>query len=265
MIKVGFVGTGNMGSALAKAVSLCDNTSVYLYDKDTSRSAALASDIGAVASSLSEIGNECDFIFLGVKPNLISDVCCELKGAADGRVGAVIVSMAAGVELSSLDRYIGDGVPVIRIMPNTPVSVGRGMIEWCANNYVSEESSQIFVGIMKHAGTLDRIPEGLIDAASAIAGCGPAFAFMFIEALADGGVKCGLPRDKALMYAEQTLLGAAELAKSSGRHPEELKDAVCSPGGSTIAGVAALESGAFRSAAINAVVSAYEKTRELGK
>ena len=118
---------------------------------------------------------------------------------------------------------------------------------------------------MAKSGTLDAIDEKLIDAASAVSGCGPAFVYMFIEALADGGVECGLPRDKALLYAAQTLIGAAEMVKKTGKHPEALKDAVCSPGGSTIAGVHALEEGAFRADAANAVLAAYKKTLTLGK
>jgi len=117
---------------------------------------------------------------------------------------------------------------------------------------------------MSMSGQLDEIPENLIDAATAVSGCGPAFVYMFIEALADGGVKCGLSRDKAIKYAAQTLLGSAKMVLETGRHPEELKDAVCSPGGSTIAGVHSLEKGAFRSCVIDSVEESYKKTQKLG-
>ena len=159
----------------------------------------------------------------------------------------------------------GGNYPVIRIMPNTPASIGKGMILYAQNNNVTKEETDIFVNDMSGAGVLDSIDEKLIDAASAVSGCGPAFVYMFIEALADGAVECGLPRQKAMLYAAQTVLGSAELVLKSGKHPGELKDAVCSPGGTTIAGVHALENGAFRANAINAVSDAYKKTLELGK
>ena len=150
-------------------------------------------------------------------------------------------------------------------MPNTPASIGKGMTLWCKNEYVSDTATLDFEKIMAKSGRLDAIPEKLIDAASAVSGCGPAFVYIFIEALADGAVECGLPRDKALLYACETLIGAAETVKASAKHPGELKDAVCSPGGSTIAGVRALEEGAFRASSAAAVIAAYKKTLTLGK
>ncbi len=265
MTKVGFIGSGNMGSALARAVSKVPCTEIYIYDKDDGRSKLLAEELSASAVTVSEIASSCDFIFIGVKPGIVPSVLRELDGLLGERSDAVIVSMAAGVDLSSLSSALGCKRLIIRIMPNTPVSVGRGMIEWCTEDGFPEDRAGEFERIMSEAGCLDKIPERLIDAASAVAGCGPAFVFMCIEALADGGVKCGLPRDKALTYAAETLRGAAELALLSDKHPEELKDAVCSPGGSTIAGVAALEEGAFRSSMISAVEAAYKRTLELGK
>ena len=149
-------------------------------------------------------------------------------------------------------------------MPNTPAEVGRGMILYTANTRGSG-SIPVFLRAMEAAGRLDAIEERLIDAASAISGCGPAFVYMFIEAMADGGVMSGLPRDKAMLYAAETLIGAAEVVKQTGRHPGALKDAVCSPGGSTIEGVKALEDGKMRGTVSGAVVAAYEKTLKLGK
>ena len=139
------------------------------------------------------------------------------------------------------------------------------MILYCKNGEVSEDAETEFLRIMENAGKLDSIPEKLIDAGTAISGCGPAYVYMFIEALADGGVQCGLPRDKATALAAETLIGAASMVKEGVGHPEALKDSVCSPGGSTIAGVHALEEGAFRATASNAVISAYKRTLELSK
>jgi len=172
--------------------------------------------------------------------------------------------MAAGLSIASIREMAGVDFPVIRIMPNTPAAIGRGMVLCCAEG-VSDAALQTFRAAMAGAGLLDFVEEKLIDAGSAVAGCGPAFAAMLIEALADGGVACGLPRAKAQLYAAQMLLGTAALALETGEHPGALKDAVCSPGGSTIQGVRALEARGFRSAAFEAVVAAYDKTLELGR
>jgi pyrroline-5-carboxylate reductase len=138
------------------------------------------------------------------------------------------------------------------------------MIVYAPNACVTEEQETAFLRILKRAGRLDRLAEEKIDAATAIMGCGPAFAYLFTEALADGGVLCGLPRDKAIVYAAQMMRGAAEMVLQKGQHPGKLKDDVCSPGGSTIEGVRALEEGGFRATAMNAVIAAYEKNKKLG-
>lgn len=253
-----------MGSALAMAAAEKKNAVIYLYDKDTSKAEALAKKIGAIlqtdAGALAEI---CDIIFLGVKPNIIPIAAKEIKGKI--KPGAVVVSMAAGVAIEKIEAVLGKDTPIIRIMPNTPVAVGAGMILWCKNDAVADSTADAFLDAMEAAGCFDAIDEGKIDAASALSGCGPAFVYMFIEALADGAVQCGLTRAAAQKYAEMTVYGAAKLALDSGKHPGELKDAVCSPGGSTIAGVHALEEGAFRASAADAVLMAYERTLELGK
>ena len=172
--------------------------------------------------------------------------------------------MLAGVQLERLERTLGADKKIIRILPNTPCAVGQGVVLYCANARVTDDDLAAFCALMADAGIVDPVPEHLIDAGCAITGCGPAFAYMFIEALADGGVKCGLPRAKAVRYAAQMLAGSAEMVLRSGKHPELLKDEVCSPGGSTIAGVDALEQRAFRGSCIAAVEAAFEKTRRLG-
>ena len=150
-------------------------------------------------------------------------------------------------------------------MPNTPCAVGSGVILYDCGEGVAPEELERFTEAMAGAGLLDRLEERLIDAGSAVAGCGPAFACLFLEALADGGTACGLPRQKAVTYAAQMLKGTAELLLETGAHPGQMKDAVCSPGGSTIAGVRALEEKGFRGAAMDAVIAALERTAELGK
>lgn len=261
----GFIGCGNMGGALAKAVSEAGyKNDILLADINKERVNSLAEEISAEPSDVHTVAKECKYIFIGVKPQMIAEcfgsITADLNSRADK---PIIVSMAAGVavsritELSMIDS-------VIRIMPNMPVSVGSGVV-LATSAGVSEELKSEFENAMSKAGVFDWIEEKFIDAASAVSGCGPAFAYMFAQALSDGAVACGLPRDKATLYAAGTLLGSAKMILESGKHPEKLKDEVCSPGGSTIMGVKALEDEGMRSAAINAVIAAYERTKELGK
>ncbi len=263
---IGFIGAGNMGGAIASAVCRAGYADkVFLCDKDEAKARSLAEKLGCSYADGKEVAEKCDVVFLGVKPQFLADTVADLLPTLKLRSAQpLFISMAAGIALERLGALLDDA-PIIRIMPNTPVSVGEGMTLWCANKNVTEEHKQIFLAINEKSGRLDEIDESLINAASAVSGCGPAFVYMFIEALADGGVKCGLPRDKALMYAEQTLLGAATLALESGAHPGALKDAVCSPAGSTIEGVRKLEGGALRSSVIEAVSASYERTKALGK
>ncbi|MBO5908560.1 MAG: pyrroline-5-carboxylate reductase, partial [Clostridia bacterium] len=177
----------------------------------------------------------------------------------------VLVSMAAGVKISTICENLGFNAPVIRIMPNTPAEVSKGMILYTYNKQVTDADIKNFLAAFKSAGELDEIPEALIDAASAVSGCGPAFAYMFIEALSEGGIKCGLEHQKALKYAAATVEGAAKMVLETNQHPAKLKDAVCSPAGSTIEGVKTLEAGNLKGLTIDAVSASFKRTIELGK
>ena len=170
----------------------------------------------------------------------------------------VIVSMCAGKDLATLEKLLGER-PIIRIMPNIPVAVGSGVTLYCASAQVTPEDKALLKALLGASGLVSELDEHLIEAASGVTGCGPAFAAMFVEALADGAVACGLPRAKAIEYAAQMLKGSAELLLQSGEHPGSLKDRVCSPAGSTIQGVRRLEESAFRAAVMNAVIATYEK------
>ena len=251
-----------MGSALAKAAKK-SGAQIYIYDKDESKAQLLADELSAKCLGNVKIAESCDYIFLAVKPNIIPIAIDEIRTGLLKNKKGTLVSMAAGVSLAKLAVMLGD-LPIIRIMPNTPAEVGYGMILYTANEK-GAGAVPLFLESMAAAGKFDAIDERLIDAASAISGCGPAFVYMFIEALADGGVMSGLPRDKAMLYAAETLIGAAEVVKQTGRHPGALKDAVCSPGGSTIEGVKTLEDGKMRGTVSGAVVASYEKTLKLGK
>lgn len=263
---VGFIGTGNMGGALAKAAcKALPAQEIYLYDKDTQKANALGMQLGCNSVSLESVA-ECSYIFLGVKPQMMAQMFQELAPILANRKDQfVIVSMAAGVTMARIQELAGEKYPVIRIMPNMPVSVGGGMILYDTTENVTQEQQEGFLQCMQYAGQLDQLPENLIDAGTSVASCGPAFAFLFMEALTKGGVDCGLPEDKAMLYAKQMLLGSAKLALESVQHPAELRQAVCSPGGSTIEGIYALQNGNFPETVAAAVMASYKRNQELGK
>ena len=263
---IGFIGTGTMGAAVARAaVKGAQGAPVLLANRTRSKAEAVARELGAQTADNETVARECSLIFLGVKPQMMEALLAPLKFSLDERPSRfVLCSMAAGLSIARIQEMAGEDFPVIRIMPNTPASVGEGMIQYCSNNVTAEEE-EAFRKIMAPAGRLDAVPENLIDAASCVSGCGPAWVYQFIEALADGGVACGLPRAKAQEYAAQMVLGSAKLVLESGQHPGTLKDAVCSPGGSTIQGVRVLEEHGLRGAVMDAVLAAYDKTKEMGK
>ncbi len=273
MKKVAFIGVGNMGGALARAACRAVGPEqVVLFNRTPEKARVLAEELGcAVVDSAIDAAWAAEYLFLGVKPDgmrpLLEELAPQLRDR--NRVGEdkVVVSMAAGLLIKDMRPHLagaGYYVPVIRIMPNTCVAVGKGMTALCAGE-AAEGYIQGVEEILSATGRVERLPESLIDQFAAVAGCGPAFVYPYIEALADGGVMAGLPRKQAMEYAAQMVLGAAAMVLESGRHPGQLKDEVCSPGGATIAGVAELERGGLRSAAINAVLAAYKRGAELGK
>jgi len=266
MAVFGFIGTGNMGSALARAAGKkCSGPELLLANRSPEKAAALAGELGGELSDNLSVARQADYIFLGVKPQMLAGLMEQLAPAlAERRQPFVLVTMAAGTAIKKVQALAGGAYPVIRIMPNTPASIGRGTILYAPSPELSREALETFLEIMSGAGRFICLEERLIDAGSAVSGCGPAFVDLFIEALADGGVACGLPRAAAIELAAQMTLGSAALVLESGRHPGALKDAVCSPGGTTIQGLRALEREGFRSAVMEAVIAAYEKNFALG-
>ena len=259
---VGFVGCGNMGGALIRAAAKkLPGNRIYLNNRHPEKAEALAKETGAKAVGADELFEKSDVIFIGVKPVDTEELFGSLRPALAKKGGrTLLVSMVSGYTLDRLGTLAGTGTPIIRIMPNTPAAVGEGMIQYTPNENAAEEDIADLLFLLSEAGICDRIDERLMDAASAISGVGPAFAAMFAEALADGAVACGLSRDKAYLYAAQTLIGAGRMLAEGGTHPGEIKDGVCSPGGSTIVGVRALENGGMRAAVMNAVIASFEKT-----
>lgn len=261
-----FIGCGNMGGALARAASLhAGNISILLANRSACKAEALAEELGAASCSVAEAAEKGRFIFLGVKPQSMRELAGEIVPILRKRTDRfVLVSMAAGITIERLRTLFNADYPVVRICPNTPVSIGKGLVAWCAEGVTPAEMDELCC-VMEGAGIWDEISEGLMDTATVAGGCTPAFTYMFIEALADGAVRCGMPRKKALFYAARAVEGAAALVMESGKHPGELKDAVCSPGGSTIVGVNTLEDHGFRAAAMDAVCAAAERTSNMGK
>lgn len=271
MKKAAFIGAGNMGGALIRAACRAIGPSeVLIADHSHEKAAALASELGCTAAAdNSEALCGAETVFLCVKPQVLPAVLDGLRPAISRHNGRLaLVSIAAGIRLADIRRWLSDegrSVPLLRVMPNTCAAIGQGMLALAAGDCAGEAELQAVEAILACAGRIERLPESQFDAFTAIAGCGPAYVYQLIEALADGGVMAGLPRGQAQVYAAQTLLGAAAMVLQSGQHPGQLKDAVCSPGGSTIAGVAALERHGFRAAAIDAVLAAWEKNIDLGK
>ncbi|MDR2942066.1 MAG: pyrroline-5-carboxylate reductase [Treponema sp.] len=261
------IGSGNMGAALMKGANSAGN-SIFFTDIDIEKARSLAAGLKAeVIESNTEAVKKGDYIFLAVKPQVLHQVLAEIAAVAKEKLNAgflpVFVSMAAGWSIAKIKAAVSAKLPVVRIMPNTPALIGKGMIALSASPEVPAEKISELEKILGGAGIVDIIDENYMNAATGLSGSGPAFVYMFIEALADGGVRAGLPRDKALRYAAQTVLGSSAMVLETGRHPGELKDMVTSPGGTTIAGLAALEDCAFRGSVIKAVEAAWKRATEL--
>jgi len=263
----GFIGTGSMGGALARAARrVLPGDQIFLSNRTAKKAEDLAAELGCRALINETVAEQADFIFLGVKPQMLNELMADIAPTLQHRRSRfVLVSMAAGVSIDEVNQLANASNRIIRIMPNMPAAAGEGMTLYSVGSGVSPIEVNTFLKGMSAAGRFARVPENLINAGSAVSGCGPAFVDLFAEALADGGVACGLPRPLALELAAQTLLGSARLLQKSGLHPGMLKDAVCSPGGTTIQGVRVLEQRGFRAAAMDAVIAAYEKTLELQK
>ncbi len=261
-MKYGFIGCGNMGGAIAKALRK-ETTDIAVADR-SGKAKGFAAELGISYSDNAAIAAGCDRIFLAVKPHMMKDMLAPLQSVLAERK-PLLITMAAGLEIRQIEEFVGARLPIIRIMPNTPTAIGKGVIPYCCNDLVEEAVLSDWLSDMRYCGLLDALEERLIDAASALSGSGPAYMYMFIEALADGAVACGIPRAKALQYAAMTMAGSAEMVLATKQHPGALKDAVCSPGGSTIVGVRALEQHGFRGAAMDCVIETYKRNKELGK
>lgn len=265
-VKIGFIGCGNMAKAILAGVlekKGITSDQIALYDTYKEAAQQVANATGAIQkNSLEELIESSDVLLIAVKPNVVPHlfdaVHTELKNKA-------IISIAAGVTMNQLQAYTKNQARILRVMPNTPAMVSEGATILCDNTDFNENEKIFAESLFQAIGLTLWLPEKQIDGVTGVSGSGPAYAYLFIEAMADGGVRAGLPRDIAQKLAAQTLLGAAKMVLESGLHPGVLKDMVCSPGGTTIDAVHALESGNFRATVMNAVQVATEKSKELSK
>lgn len=261
------IGAGAMGGALIRGLLQSGATvaeQIVAADIDEKRlSAAATLGIRTTADNKAAV-RQSDIVLLCVKPQVMDEVLADIAPAINPQRHTVI-SIAAGIPIAKIEAALPEGTPVVRVMPNTPAQVLAGASAIALGTHATEPHRQIAHAIFGAAGIVVDVPEKLIDAVTALSGSGPAYGFVFIEALADAGVNLGLPREVALKLAAQTLLGAAKMVLETGKHPGELKDMVTSPGGTTIAALAVLESRSFRGTVIEAVATAYQRAKELAK
>ena len=264
MYKAGFIGVGNMGSALAKAAARSISPAdIAISNRTYAKAERLAGELGCtpVRSNI-ELAKSSRYIFLGVKPANLLDVAREIAPAVNADVYAdpsahIIVTMTASVSRAAVLEILH--CPVIQIVPNTPAAIGQGMTIYTGDEEALSHTDGM-KEILKGSGDFLYLPEDKVGLVSSISGCTPAYAYMFISALADGGVYCGASREDAIRLAAKAVMGAAAMILETGEHPDKLKDDVCSPGGTTIAGVEVLEKSGFRHASAMAIIAAAEKT-----
>jgi pyrroline-5-carboxylate reductase len=263
---LGLIGCGTMGSALIKGLvsqNIMDPHHILVYDHMTEKTAALKEEWKvSVASDLISLCKETRILFIAVKPQDMKELLLRLKPGITSE--HLVVSLAAGLKISFYTDLLGSDIKIIRVMPNTPCLVGEGMIVLSRGEQVAKEEEDKVKGLLEALGVVLLLDEKHLDAVTGLSGSGPAYVFLFLEALADGGVEMGLSRDVAFLLAAQTLLGAARMALKSNEHPAELKNKVTSPGGTTSAGLLVMEEGGVRSAVMKAVIEATKRGKSLG-
>jgi len=265
-MKVGFIGLGNMAKAIIGGI--LRNEIVAAKDilgsaKTAETNEKVQKEYGiTILPNNSAVAKESDILFLAVKPIFFPEVMEEIKDSI--KESTVVISVAAGKTVEFIENGLANPrLKIIRCMPNTPALVGEGCTGVCINSNVTDEDTEIAMNILSSFGKAYLVPERLMDVVGAVSGSSPAFVFMFIEAMADGAVAGGMPRKQAYEFAAQAVLGSAKLVLDSGKHPGELKDMVCSPGGTTIEGVKVLEECGLRGAVMDAMEAVLEKTKRL--
>ena len=263
--KIGFIGCVNMGKAMLGSIVKSDNIileNIMVSTKSKTSAQSISLEFGVKASTNNiEVAKNSDIIFLAVKPYFFKEVIEEVKESI--KEDAIVISIAAGITIDQIEQWFNKRVKVVRTMPNTPALVGEGMSAICPNKNITEEELKYVGELYNLFGKYELLEEKDFHAFIALCGSSPAYVFMFIEAMADAGVKLGIPRAKAYKLAEQSILGSAKLALETGKHPGVLKDEVCSPGGTTIEAVNDLEKNGFRSTVISAIEKCADKSKNM--
>jgi len=264
-MKIGFIGCGNMGKAMLRGIidKKTRPEDIWVITKRTESREKLREEYKVnTAGSNIEVVTKSDLIFLAVKPYMFPDILKEIKEEVKDKI---LVSIAAGVTISSMEDILGADKKIVRAMPNTPAFVGEAMTSVTPNKNISEKESKAVTELLESFGKIEEVGEDMIHAVIGASGSSPAYVFMFIEAMADAAVLKGMPRDKAYKFAAQGVLGAAKMVLDTGIHPGQLKDMVCSPGGTTIEGVAELEKSGMKGSVISALIKCMEKSEEMSK
>lgn len=259
-MKIGFIGCGSMASGMIRGIlssGMAGRGDLTASARTEESRRRIVSELGIACASNEEISASSDFLVLAVKPQVYEEVISDIRSVI--RDSAVIISIAPGKTLEWLGSRLGSGRKIVRVMPNTPSLVGEGMSGVSPNEHVSGEELDKVLNLFGCFGRAMTVPEHLLNAVTAVSGSSPAYVFMFIEAMADGGVAMGMSRAQALQFAAQAVLGSAKMVLESGMHPGQLKDMVCSPGGTTIEAVRVLEEKGFRSSVIEAEMACYDK------
>lgn len=264
-MKIGFIGTGNMGSSIIKGIlsskfEKSENINIFDLDKEKVNNLVKEYGVNAVNNE-KELAENCNIIILSVKPHIIPIVLKNLSGNV--KKDTIILTIAAGISISVIENALGEDKKVVRTMPNTPAQVLSGMTAVTFNKNIENSEKEIIFKLLNSFGKSVEIEEKLMHAYTGISGSLPAYVYMFMEALADGGVLCGMPRNKAYEIVAQTVAGSAKMLLETGKHPGQLKDEVCSPAGTTIEAVRVLENGNFRGNVIEAVAACTEKSKEM--
>lgn len=260
-MKIGFIGTGNMGSAIAIGVSKSIKCDFYLANRTIQKAEVLKDKIGGIVCDNNKVARECDLIYLCVEPQQAEDVLIGIKEDIESNKNAVLVSVMTAWTIERIKKYVN--VPVIRTMPNTPLKINEGIILYDYSEEVDSEKLDLFLEAAKGSGLLVKLSEEYIDAASTISGCAPAYTFMFADALISGVEKLGIEKQLAIKLAGQMLIGSGKMILETGEDPNKLKEDVCSPGGSTIEGIKIMENNNLKQIMEDALKASYEKNKKL--
>lgn len=264
-MRIGFIGLGNMAKAMIGGMlqkEMVKPEEIIGTARTQETREKMAAEYGILtAEKNADVAAQADVLVLAVKPQFFEEVIQEIKDVT--RPETLIISIAAGKTIQWIEEAFTKSIKLVRCMPNTPALVGAGCTGVCVNENVSEEEKKNSIRLMESFGKASLVPESLIDAVGAVSGSSPAYVFMFIEAMADAGVAAGMPRAQAYEFAAQAVYGSAKLVLESGKHPGELKDMVCSPGGTTIQGVRVLEEKGMRGAVMDALSACVEKSKKL--